>query len=441
MVEESIQLAEQLLDVLSAQQNLTLAVSTQNGELVLRLVWACLAAGIQLAFLPTSNDPVFIEALLDEIEASFVVTDSAALQEAAWAISFEGLWQNGRISLPSCKAPDLDTPAFLFQTSGTTGTPKWVQVTHGQFTAAITSMKEEGCLNHAADAVAYITQPLTHSYGLSSALEYSAMGASLVLPATLTGLGPVTHLINSPIAAKITAVEGVPYFYTQMSRLVSRMNLPNLSHIGFGGGKLDQPAIDTIKAYYPALTYSVRYGLTETPSVVSHKLFLPPYADNWNSSGKILSIYDLQIVDEAGHPLPAGQEGEIHIAGTSLAWPYFGETAVSPYFATGDIGYIHPQTKELHIVGRQSAFLKIRGYRISPETVESAINNFADVLESRVSEKENRIVAEVVRTTESVTEQTLQTYLATKLPNYTIPETITFVDTIPKTNSGKIKRH
>lgn len=71
-----------------------------------------------------------------------------------------------------------------------------------------------------------------------------------------------------------------------------------------------------LQAVYPALSYSVRYGLTETPSVaVSHKVFAPPYTENWHSSGKVLPIYTLRIVDEAGVSLPVGQPGEIHIQG------------------------------------------------------------------------------------------------------------------------------
>jgi acyl-coenzyme A synthetase/AMP-(fatty) acid ligase len=58
-------------------------------------------------------------------------------------------------------------PAFIFQTSGTTGETKWVSVYHGQFLAAPSSLWRAGGLNHAIDQVVYLTPPIFHSYGLS----------------------------------------------------------------------------------------------------------------------------------------------------------------------------------------------------------------------------------------------------------------------------------
>ncbi len=338
-------------------------------------------------------------------------------------------------------AVEPTTPAFIFQTSGTTGAAKWIQVTHGQSAAAIESMREMGCLDHAARQTVYITPPLSHSYGLSSLLEYSAMGAAFVLPAAGSTMGAVGDLLQERFNELITAVEGVPHFYAQIARLLRRIKLPNLRHIGFGGGALDQAAVQQLQAVYPALSYSVRYGLTETPSVVSHKVFAPPYTENWHSSGKVLPIYTLRIVDEAGVSLPVGQPGEIHIQGECLAWPYYGETAVTSFFPTGDIGYIDADTEELHIIGRQSAFLKVRGYRLSPEYLESVIGSCAGVVECRVLGTETGILAEVVPADAAMLPQTLLVSLAEKLPSYAIPETIHFVEVIARTHSGKIKRY
>jgi acyl-coenzyme A synthetase/AMP-(fatty) acid ligase len=420
-----------------------LGISLSSNTAVLQLVWACLASGICLAFLPAVPDPEQIAALMNQIGVQRLVTDVPELQQQPWAISFTALQQTaaGQDHEGMFKAIEPTAPAFLFQTSGTTGAAKWIQVTHGQFTTAIKTMREMGCLDHAAGQAVYITPPLSHSYGLSSLLEYSAMGAAVVLPAAQSTLGAVGDLLQARFNQVITAVEGVPHFYAQMARLLRRIKLPHLRHVGFGGGALDLAAVQQLQAVYPALSYSVRYGLTETPSVVSHKLFTPPYTENWHSSGKVLPIYTLRIVDEAGNSLPVGQPGEIHIQGSSLAWPFFGETAVTSFFATGDIGYLEADTQELHINGRQSAFLKVRGYRLSPEYLESIIASCPGVAECRVSGTETGILAEVVPAEAALRPQTVLTFLADKLPSYAIPETVLFVDVIPRTHSGKIIRH
>lgn len=433
-------LAQALPGRLGANQ--VVGVSVGSGTAVLPLVWACLAAGICLAFLPPIADPEHITTLLTQIGAELLITDSPELQGQPWALSLAALQQAADQSVGGMvTAVPPPTPAFIFQTSGTTGAAKWIQVTHGQYAAAIAGMQASGGLDHAVDQTVFITPPLSHSYGLSSLLEYSAMGAAVVLPAAGSTMGAVGDLLQERFNGVITALEGVPHFYAQLSRLVRRIKLPNLRHAGFGGGALDQAAVRQIQAVHPDLSYSVRYGLTETPSVVSHKRFAPPYADNWQSSGQVLPIYTLRIVDGAGNCLPAGQAGEIHIQGESLAWPYLGETAVTDFFPTGDIGYLDPDTQELFINGRQSAFLKVRGYRLSPEYLESVIGSCAGVVDCRVAGSETGILAEVVPADATVSSHALLAALASKLPSYAIPEAITFVAAIPRTHSGKIKRY
>lgn len=439
----SIRLARQLHQHLDTPPTPILAVSLTNSHAILRLVWACLAAGVCLAFLPLNPDPEQTTSLMTQVKATVLVTDIPELQNVPGAISYEML-QEGYEETASRNGfvvPRLESPAFLFQTSGTTGASKWVQVTHHHYLTAVSSMRTSGALDHAINQTVYITAPLSHSYGLSSLLEYTSVGASIILPASRSALGAITDLMNPQFASRVTALEGVPHFYAQMARLIKRVQLPALQHIGLGGGALEREVMTRIGESYPQVSYSVRYGLTETPSVVSHKLFTPPYADDWRSSGKVLPGYTLQIVDERGELVPAGQPGEIHIRGESLAWPYYGETAVSDFFPTGDIGYIHRDTQELYIVGRHSLFLKVRGYRISPETIESAIRNFPNILDCRVSGTEIGILAEVVPTDHSVSPQTLLKFLATRLPDYAIPETVTFVTSIPRTHSGKIIRY
>lgn len=436
-------LGQSLQTRLDGARQPVIAVSLGCNTAVLQLVWACLASGICLVFLPHIADPDQIASLLAHIEAELLVTDQPTLQEQPWAISFDTLQQSFSedvVVMPRVIA-QLDGPAFVFQTSGTTGAAKWIQVTHEQYLKAIVGMQHAGCLEHASNQMVYLTPPLSHSYGLSSMLEYSFVGSSLILPEAGSVLGAVGELMDDRFACLITAVEGVPHFYAQMARLIKRIRLPNLQHIGFGGGAIDLEAVRQIRSNYPDLSYSVRYGLTETPSVVSHKLFKPPYTADWQSSGEVLPIYSLRIADEDGNSVPIGQPGQICLKGDSLAWPYFGETADSDYFPTGDNGFIHADTSELHILGRQSSFIKVQGYRLSPEYIESIIGTFAGVLECRVSGSDAGIQAEVVPADETVLPQALQAFLAEKLPAYAIPETITFVPAIPRTPSGKIKRH
>ncbi|HFC11228.1 MAG TPA: long-chain fatty acid--CoA ligase [Anaerolineae bacterium] len=437
------QLAGQLCGDPQLAQTSLVAVSSDDNFLLLHLVWACLRAGICLAFLPASSDSAELKKLMSQIGATVLLTDRPNLQPAPWIKNIHLTTHVKIAGAQSHSLPPLPTvpsaPAFIFQTSGTTGTAKWVQVTQAQYVLAIKQMQLSGGLDHASNQVVYNTLPLSHSYGLSSLLEYTACGATIMLPQATSSLGAVGTLLAPKMATRITAIEGVSHFYSQMVRLLGRIHLPNLRHIGFGGGAIQHSLIDRLQQVFPTLTYSIRYGLTETPSVVTHKRFAPPYTDDWNASGRVLPIYTLKIVDQTGQCVPDGEEGEILIKGACLAWPYYGEPASNDFFATGDIGYLNSQ-QELCLIGRKSSFLKIHGYRISPAYIESLIDSFDAVLASRVSAENDLISAEIIPAFPTATPQAIQAYLTDKLPNYAIPTTLHFVEKIPRTASGKIKR-
>lgn len=439
------QMAQQLCRQMSGTNQSVLAVSLNNPhEPLLYLTWACLAANICLVFLPPVRDPASLHTLMRQIKAERLVTDIPELQSQPWSLPYENVGRFDKSpeqsSYQVAAAVPPAAPAFIFQTSGTTGAAKWVQVTHQQCFRAIACMQQVGSLDHAREQIAFITSPLSHSYGLSSLLEYTAVGSAVVLPGGNSPLGAMGELTNPAVAEIVTAIEGVPHFYTQMIRLLGRIKLPALRHVGFGGGRVNPATIGQLQQVYPALTYSVRYGMTETPSVISHKLFAPPYPEAWDASGKVLPIYQIRLVDPEGRVVEPGQPGEIQIKGECLAWPYYGETASDEFFATGDVGYFNAD-QELCIVGRQSAFLKVRDYRLSPETLEAIISAFDGVLDCRVSGVESGLSAELVPAAETFSIPALRQFLTTKLPAYAIPDTINLVSTIPRTLSGKIKRH
>jgi acyl-coenzyme A synthetase/AMP-(fatty) acid ligase len=376
-----------------------------------------------------------------------LLTDITHLCQEEWAVSLNDVLRPLTENMAATETgKTFEMPAraesvLMFQTSGTEGEPKWVKCHFWKCLEVVECMWREGALQHACEQTVYLTPPLYHSYGLSSLLEYTRGGSTIVLPSGSSPLGPIGELSAKELAEQITAIEGVPHFYFQFSRLAGRLPLPALRHLGFGGGGLDLDAVERLRNYYPNLTYSVRYGLTETPSVVSHKVFRPPYDTDWRSSGRIMPIYKLEIVDAFGQILGPEQEGEIVVTGKCVASNSDNNRNPSENaLRTGDIGYL-TREGELFVVGRRSVFLKYRGFRLSPEHIESVIRSFPGVDDSRVSIQDSRLVAEVVFRDRSISKHRLLNYLAERLPNYSIPEDVIEVEQIPRTRSGKTKRH
>lgn len=427
--------------------NSKIAVSTNDPADLLFTIWACLYSGTSLVFCPRCEDTAQMRGSLEASGARILLTDIDHLCREDWAVSLKELltsisgkavsnWANMTLN-----APVRAEPAFLFQTSGTEGEPKWVECHYWKCFESVECMWREGALRHAWEQTVFLTPPLYHSYGLSSLLEYTRGGSTIVLPSGSSPLGPIGELGDRELAERITAIEGVPHFYFQFSRLAGRFPLPSLLHAGFGGGGLDLDAVKQLQKQYPDITYSVRYGLTETPSVVTHKIFRPPYNDDWRSSGRIMPIYRLDIVDASGATLGPEQEGEIVVTGKCVA--NYADTARDSsenVLNTGDIGYL-TQDGELVVVGRRSVFLKYRGFRLSPEQIESVIRTFSGISDCRVSVRDSRLMAEVVSSNHTISKAEVLNHLADRLPPYAIPEDVIQVEQIPRTPSGKIKRH
>jgi acyl-CoA synthetase (AMP-forming)/AMP-acid ligase II len=252
------------------------------------------------------------------------------------------------------------------------------------------------------------------------------MGSTIALPRGFSPLGAVGDLREPGLAGNIIAIEAVPYFYAQLSKLSGRIRLPKLRLMGYGGGALVPAVFERLRAVYPVQTCSVRYGMTETPSVVSQKIFVDSDDEDWTSSGTLLPLYALRIVDETGTIALPGQVGEICLKGDCLALPYLGEIDSTDFFATGDLGYLDNH-QELHVVGRKSVYLESRGFRVSPEYVESVAILHEGVYDCQALNYNGNLWLNVVPNVSALSTSQLLSFLSEWLPGYAVPEKVRFV--------------
>jgi acyl-CoA synthetase (AMP-forming)/AMP-acid ligase II len=417
-----------------------IALSIHHFEPLVPFLWAALIEGRTLAFLPQNQDADLTQTLMNQVGASYLVSDQAALFNLPQAVSLTNVLSTPPAHWPSSEPSQPSTATFILHTSGTTGDVKWVQLSESQFLKAIQSLAQVGGLNHARNQSVYLTPPLTHSYGLSTFLEYTYIGSTIAIAPGIQPLSILSGLTHKALSSHITALEGVPDFYRFLAKFSRKVNLPKLRHIGFGGGAADLDAIAWLAKTSTDLTCSIRYGLTETPSVVSHKVFLWPDQGDTVSAGKVLPLYTVRISDESGQTVAQIQEGEILIRGDCLGLPYLGEqTAPSADFATGDLGYFD-SAGELVITGRKSLFIKHKGFRLSPEMIEAPIRSIPHVQDCRVSLQNDDLVAEIVRQHPNLSPQEVFDYITPKLPFYAVPTSIIWVAQLPRTPSGKLKR-
>ena len=441
---ETLILVRQLGQFLAASSHIarrrSVGISTESPELIAYTVWATIFADISLVFLPLCRNPDAMRLAMKEASVEVLLTDESILLQEPWCLNLKDILSGcGQPEVPAKTLPAASRGSdagFIFQTSGTAGEPKWVQCEYRKFSIVINCMLQNGVLDHAREQSVFLTPPLYHSYGLSAFLEYTAAGGMIIFPQGTSPLGPVGDLRDPVLRDNVTAIEGVPYFYSQLSKLAGRFIIPALNHIGLGGGGLDTIALNKLREMYTDITVSVRYGMTETPSVVSHKVFRPPFREDWRTSGHVLPVYNVEIVDGAGRILDRNQEGEIMVSGDCVG-TYLGQSGSR--LLTGDTGYI-TGSNELVINGRKSLYLKNRGFRISPEQVESVIVSFSGVQDCRVLMINSRLVAEIVYD-ELVSPGDILEFMSARLPAYAIADELVRVERIPRTPSGKIRRY
>ncbi|GMQ86815.1 MAG: hypothetical protein BMS9Abin08_0013 [Gammaproteobacteria bacterium] len=443
----TLKLVRQLGQLLALSRRIagkrSVGISTETPEYVAYTVWATIFADISIVFLPLCRNPDVMRRAMKEVSVEVLVTDEPVLLQEPWCLDLKDMLRrvlSGSSQLgTSAKALPTSScesdAGFIFQTSGTAGEPKWVQCEYRKFFNVIDCMLHSGILDHARGQSVFLTPPLYHSYGLSAFLEYTSTGSTIIFPQGKSPLGPVGDLGDPGLRDAVTAIEGVPYFYSQLSKLADRFKMPALNHFGLGGGRLDNIAFARLREAYPASTVSMRYGMTETPSVVSHKLFRPPFREDWRSSGHVLPVYNVRIVDGTGRVMDRNQEGEIMVSGDCVG-TYLGQSG--SHLLTGDTGYI-TDSNELVINGRKSIFIKNRGFRVSPEWVESVITSFNGIKDCRVLMIDSRLVAEVVYD-DSISHRDILAFMSTRLPGYATADEVVRVESVPRTPSGKVKR-
>ncbi|WP_046745902.1 AMP-binding protein [Kordia zhangzhouensis] len=389
--------------------NEVIALKINDQALLMGCIWACIQHAQSFVVLPFQTTPVLEKALLSEALCDLVVTSKEILFEKLDVRNLTTYHIKVQTERPKRK----HISKIGFVSSGTTGTPKLIWNTFAQFETSLECISKEQLMPYCKQQHVLLTPFLTHSYGFSAMLEYTLGNSIIYLPSEASFAGLFRLLAKKEIQAKITAVEGVPYLYSQLLVLQQKIRFPNVQHLGFGGEFVHDVLLQTLHDLYPKASYAIRYGISEIPSVIALNTFTT--LEENTHSYEILPCYSITI-DE-----------EMVVHSKELFTPIY----------TGDVGYV--KNDRLHIEGRYSSFIKVKGYKVSPTYVENALLNSQMTQEAHVFLKNDTLIAYVI-STEKVDKVALKTYLRNQLPPYAVPDIIKEVESISRTSTGKINR-
>lgn len=354
-------------------------------------------------------------------------------------------------------SPSLENLQAAVFTSGTTGRPKAVQITFGNhFFSASASAFRLG-LQPGDRWLAPL--PLYHVGGLALVFRCLLYGIPLVLQTPARSFDPQA-LLECIERDQVTIVSLVP---TMLERLLEipggAHSLARLRFILLGGAAAPEALLEQSLA--AGLNLALTYGMTETTSQIATSTPQESRAKP-GSAGKPLLFYQLRILDEHGTALPAGQTGQIAVAGPTVTPGYFrpatAEQAASElsgpqppagFLLTGDLGYLDSDG-DLWVLQRRADLIVSGGENIYPAEVERVLLAHPAVAQACVVGLEapgwgQQVAAAIVLRpasglAEAAANLTLIAHCRARLAGYKIPRRFLFLDQLPQTASGKILR-
>lgn len=338
---------------------------------------------------------------------------------------------------------DPSDTALVIYTSGTSGRPKGVEMTHAAlFYNTINNVLG---MDFASDDVALVFTPLSHAAALTTLAGTTLHKGGTVVLESRFDADRSLELIET---RRITMMFAVPATLAMLSRS-PRFAATDLSSLRWvlGGGAAFSPA--QIE-FWSGLGVPVlaSFGMTEAGPSVSFRR-KGDAATKATSSGTAAMLSEVRIVDEDSRELPQGEVGEVEVRGPSVASRYWrnpeatAATFAAGWLHTGDRGYLD-EDGELCVTGRSKDIIITGGENVDPVEVEHAVAQFPGVKEAAVVGRADgtwgELVTAVVVADEPIDLDELKAFLAPKLGRFKIPRALEYRESLPRNAMGKVMR-
>ncbi|MGB3184035.1 MAG: amino acid adenylation domain-containing protein [Cyclobacteriaceae bacterium] len=336
--------------------------------------------------------------------------------------------------------------AYILFTSGTTGQPKGVQVSHRNFVNYISWANTCYFNDREEFSMPFFTSP-SFDLTLTSIFSPLLRGGKVYLPSQDDTADILEGLFG--VKSPVQAVKMTPSHIRLLKNLA--LEETSVSTVIAGGEALQEADVKTLLSLNPDMVIYNEYGPTETTVGASVKKI--DQADKNITIGRPIANTRIYITDSRQNLLPAGAAGEILIAGSGVACGYADDdeaTALKfindPWgegkaYRTGDLGRWLPDG-ELAYEGRTDAQVKVNGHRIEPQEISSLLLDHKAISAAHVAARPSAtgeaVLIAYYQTASGVTEEALREHLGRSLPAFMMPRFLVKVEELPLTVNGKV---
>ncbi len=386
----------------------------------------------------------------------FLISDSA-LKTNSGNIQTATLPEILSNSSPNRIAPEtspefrpVDAPhelTAIFYTSGSTGIPKGVMLSHRNLISNTLSTVEY--LKLAENDSVIVILPFYYIYGNSLLLTHIACGGSLVIDNRF--MYPEV-IMDTMEKEKVTGFSGVPSNFMILLNNTSfpQRRFPDLRYFTQAGGAMAPEVVRRLIDTFPQKETYIMYGQTEA---APRATFCPPerLRDKLGTIGIPVPGVEIKIMNDEGFEVADGEPGEIVIIGPNVMMGYWNQPEEQSQVLrdgrlfSGDLGR-KDKDGFIFIIGRKKEIIKVGGNRVSAKEIEERLLENDKISEAAVLGVEDPILGEAIQAAlvlkpgQAAEAKEIQKYCREKLAEHKVPKYVQFLKELPKYQSGKVNK-
>ena len=336
--------------------------------------------------------------------------------------------------------------ADLLFTTGTTGLPKGVALTYANQMAAADNINT--FIGNTVDDIEMLALPISHSFGLGRLRCVFAKGATLVL---LGSFASMKKFYGEMERCHVTGFGMVPASWAYILKMSGEkigQFAGQLRYIEIGSAFMPLENKQKLMGLLPNTHICMHYGLTEA----SRSAFISFHdnTDHLMSAGRPSPNTEIAVFSAQGVRLAKNEDGEICVKGAHVCSDYWGlpeedfqKDFFEGYFRTGDWGHID-NDGYIHLISRKKEIVNVGGKKVSPIEVEEVLNDMEGIEESACVGVHDDVLGEVVKAfcvcSKEVDFEEIKKMMMKKLEGYKIPAFFETIESLPKTQNGKLQR-